>query len=173
MKTFVARKSGAQRGGHRPSDAEVNHRLEAADVLLRGGAAPAEASRALVAQFGISQRCASAYVARVHARWEAESREGREQKRDQALARLTQLSRSAEARGAFGAAVQAEKVKAQINGLLAPQQVQVQAAVQVSPSQKDDFSLAAVVEELEAIEEILRAARPKLGTPPESRTIPT
>ena len=67
----------------------------------------------------------------------------------------------AEKRGAFAAAVSAEKLRAQINGLLAPVEVKAIVEAATSPPMREP-TLAEALEELEAIEEILRAAGPRI-----------
>lgn len=94
----------------------------------------------------------------------------REVERAAALARLDRLSAKAEARGAFAAAVSAEKLRAQIGGLLAPVEVKVAA----EPTPPPEMTLEEAVAELEALGEWLHtpglrsafdASSDPMGTP--------
>lgn len=85
-------------------------------------------------------------------RWAEDSKDGRETQRAITLARLDRLSGKAEGRGAFGAAVSAEKLKAQVNGLLAPQAIEVKATVtNAMPPAVENLSDQETAEELASI----------------------
>jgi hypothetical protein len=155
MPQHAATNQGAPRppGGRRASKAEVQRRLDHADKLLRDGKPRAEVVDSMVRTFTISVRAADSYIARVRERWAEESKGGRETERASTLARLDRLSGKAERRGSFAAAVSAEKLKAQVNGLLAPQAIEVKATVtqEVSAAQEEEQSDQARAEELMSI----------------------
>ncbi len=130
----------------------MQRRLDHADKLLREGKARAEVVEEMTRAFGVSTRAADSYIAKTRERWVAESRDVREVERGVTLARLDRLSGKAEGPGAFGAAVSAEKLKAQVNGLLAPQTVEVKATVTHAQSAADEnLSDQQIAEELAGI----------------------
>ncbi len=134
----------------------MQRRLDHADKLLREGKPRAEVVESMTRAFGVSTRAADSYIARARERWASESRDVREVERGVTLARLDRLSGKAEGRGAFGAAVSAEKLKAQVNGLLAPQAIEVTATVtNAAPAADEDLSDQAIAEELVAIGSVL------------------
>lgn len=154
MPQHAARKRGARKppGGRRVSEAEVQRRLDHADKLLREGKPRAEVVESMARTFGVSTRAADSYIAKVRERWATDSKDVREVERAVTLARLDRLSGKAEGRGAFGAAVSAEKLKAQVNGLLAPQAVEVKATVTHATAAADEnLSDQQIAEELAGI----------------------
>lgn len=66
----------------------------------------------------------------------------------------------AEKRGAFAAALSAEKLRAQINGLLAP--VEVKATVAAAAPPVPEMTYEEALAELEALHEVMQTARPAL-----------
>ena len=70
--------------------------------------------------------------------------------------RLHHVSAAAEKRGAFAVVVSAEKLRAQINGVLAP--LEIKATVTPGAPARA-LSLEEAVAELEELDEVLRAAR--------------
>lgn len=116
-------------GGRRTSAAEGQARLDFADKMLRDGHARGDVVDAMAAKFGVSTSAADSYIARARDRWAEESKGAREVERSAALSRLDRLLGKAEKRGQFGAAVSAEKLGAQVTGILAPQAVEVEATV--------------------------------------------
>jgi hypothetical protein len=119
------------------SQVEVQRRLDYADNLLRNGKSRADVVAEMAGTFGISTRAADSYIARVRSNWVEESKAGREVEREAALARLDRLSGKAEQRGQFGAAVSAEKLRAQVTGILEPKTVNVTASVEATPAARD------------------------------------
>jgi hypothetical protein len=109
----------------------------------------------MTSTFGISTRAADSYIARARERWAEESKDVREAERAATLARLDRLSGKAETRGAFSAAVSAEILRAQVNGLLAPQAVEVKATLATAKPPDAALSDAAIAEELAAIASVL------------------
>ncbi len=93
--------------------------------MLRDGQARVEVIEVMRRRFGASTRAADSYIARARERWATESTDIREVQRTATLARLDRLFARAERRGAFAAAVSAEKLRAQICGLLAPRDIHV------------------------------------------------
>ncbi len=152
-------------GGRRVTEAEKQRRLDATERLMRDGASRAAIVEAMGKRFGVSPRAADEYIRRARERLSFEARGTRETERAETVARLDQLSRKAETRGAFGAAVNAERLRAQVLGLMAPQAVEMQATVhttahQASSSPEDeDLTEEQIDAELEAIAEVLSASR--------------
>ncbi|MBX3506489.1 MAG: hypothetical protein KF895_13505, partial [Parvibaculum sp.] len=142
-------------GGRRASGAEVQARLDFADKMLRDGHSRADVVGAMTSKFGVSMRAADSYIARARDRWAEESKGVREVERVASLNRLDRISGKAEKRGQFGAAVSAEKLRAQVTGLLAPQAVEVKATVETAKPAEPDLSDAAIAEELSAIASVL------------------
>ncbi len=139
-------------GGRRVSAAEVQRRLDHAEKLLREGKPRAEVVESMTRTFGVSTRAVDSYIARTRERWASESKDVREVERAVTLARLDRLSGKAEHRGAFAAAVGAEKLKAQVNGLLAPQAIEVKATVtSATPAADENLSDQQIAEELASI----------------------
>lgn len=147
-----AAKNGARAkppGGRRASGAEVQARLDFADKMLRDGHSRGDVVDAMAAKFGVSTRAADSYIARARRRWAEESKGTREVERGAALNRLDRLSGKAEKRGQFGAAVSAEKLRAQVTGILAPQAVEVKATVTPAATSNDEsMTDEQIVEEL-------------------------
>jgi hypothetical protein len=135
--------------------AEVQRRLDHADKLLRDGKARADVVDSMVRTFGVSTRAADSYIAKVRERWAEESKGTRDVDRSATLARLDRISGKAENRGAFGAAVSAEKLRAQVTGLLVPQAVEVKATIAIVAAPDENLSDAAIAEELSAIASLL------------------
>ncbi len=135
-------------GGRRASAAEVQVRLDFAEKRLRDGHARGDVVDAMAAQFGVSTRAADSYIARARERWAEESKGAREVERTAVLSRLDRLSGKAEKRGQFGAAVSAEKLRAQVTGILAPQAVEVKATVATATSNDEAMTDEQIVEEL-------------------------
>jgi hypothetical protein len=135
--------------------AEVQRRLDHADKLLRDGKARADVVDSMVRTFGVSTRAADSYIAKVRERWAEESKGTRDVDRSATLARLDRISGKAENRGAFGAAVSAEKLRAQVTGLLVPQAVEVKATIATAAAPDENLSDAAIAEELSAIASLL------------------
>lgn len=125
-------------GGRRVSKPEVQRRLDHADKMLRDGKPRAEVVESMVSTFGVSTRAADSYIARARERWAEESKGAREVERTSTLARLARLSGKAEKRGHFGAAVSAEKLRAQVTGLLAPHAIEVKATIAAPPPQPEE-----------------------------------
>lgn len=170
MGQFAATKRGTgKRGGTRVSKTEVARRLDVADRLLREQRPRPVIINALRTEFGVGTRAADEYIRRARERWAVESLGDRDAARAATILRLEHLSVKAEKRGAFAAAVSAEKLRAQINGLLAAVEVKATVEAAASPPAREP-TLAEALEELEAIEEILRAARPRL---PSSLPVPS
>jgi hypothetical protein len=157
MPQNAAKKEGRTKppGGRRVSASEVQRRLDAVDEMLRAGKTRAEVVESMVRAFGLAPRSADSYIARARERWAEESKGDREVARTAALARLDRLSGKAEDRGAFGAAVAAEKLKAQVSGLFAPQQLDVRAAVVPAAPPEDEMSEQTIGEELAAVAALL------------------
>lgn len=139
-------------GGRRVSHAEVQRRLDHADQMLREGKARADVVASMMSTFGVSTRAADSYIARARERWADESKGEREVERAATLARLDRLSGKAEKRGQFGAAVSAEKLRAQVTGVLAPHSIEVKATVApASPPNDENLSDHDIIEELAEI----------------------
>lgn len=154
MPQHAAKKRAARPppGGRRVSAAEVLRRLDHADKLLREGTPRAEVVESMTRMFGVSTRAADSYIAKARERWADQSKDVREVERGVTLARLDCLSGKAEHRGAFAAAVSAEKLKAQVNGLLAPQAIEVKATLtNGTPSADESLSDQQIAEELASI----------------------
>ena len=154
MPQNAARKRGQRKppGGRRVSEAEVQRRLDHADKMLREGKPRAEVVESMRAAFGVSTRAADSYIAKARERWATESKDVREVECGVTLARLDRLSGKAEHRGAFAAAVSAEKLKAQVNGLLAPQAIDLKATVtHAVPPADENLSDEQIAEELAGI----------------------
>jgi hypothetical protein len=134
-------------GGRRVGDAEVQRRLDHADKMLREGKSRAEVVDSMVSTFGLSTRAADSYIARTRERWAEDSKGVREVERGAALARLDRLSGKAEMRGQFGAAVSAEKLRAQVTGLLVPQAVEVKATIATTTAEPP-MTMEQVAEEM-------------------------
>ncbi|MBI4702103.1 MAG: hypothetical protein HY744_13290 [Deltaproteobacteria bacterium] len=111
-------------GGKRVSRAEVERRMAEVERLALEGRSRSEIVAAL-RELGTAPSTTDAYLARVRDRWIADGEAGRPAERERAVARLRGLSRSAEARGAFGASVAAERLAAEILGLRAPERHEV------------------------------------------------
>lgn len=136
-------------GGRRASGAEVQVRLDFADKMLCEGHSRADVVEAMTSKFGVSTRAADSYIARARARSADESKSAREVERVAALSRLDRLSGKAEKRGQFGAAVSAEKLRAQVTGILAPQPAEVQATVAPATTAPDaEMTAQRIVEEM-------------------------
>lgn len=135
-------------GGRRASGAEVQARLDFADKMLRDGRSRGDVVGAMASRFGTSTRAADSYIARARRRWVEESKGTREVERVAALNRLDRLSGKAEKRGQFGAAVSAEKLRAQVTGILATQAVEVKPAVATTTSNDEAMTDEQIVEEL-------------------------
>lgn len=135
-------------GGRRASAAEVQARLDFADKMLRDGHSRGDVVEAMASKFGASTRATDSYIARARERWAEESKGAREVERTAALSRLDRLSGKAEKRGQFGAAVSAEKLRAQVTGILAPQAVEVKATVATATSNDEAMTDEQIVEEL-------------------------
>lgn len=129
----------------------MQRRLDHADKLLREGKPRAEVVESMARTFGVSTRAADSYIAKVRARWATESKDVREVERGVTLARLDRLSGKAEGRGAFGAAVSAEKLKAQVNGLLAPHAVEATTVTHATAAADENLSDQQIAEELASI----------------------
>jgi hypothetical protein len=161
MRQHAATKTGSQQspGGRRVGKAEIQRRLDLADGMLRDGRSRAEVIRALRSQHGVSLRTADQYIRRARERWAAESKEGRTAEREVTLARLTHLSSKAEQRGAFAAAVAAERLRADVLGLRAPEQLQVQASVAEQRTEAPVSYEQALAEMAECLPILARAVR--------------
>jgi hypothetical protein len=158
MPQHVAKKrpSPPPGGGRRVSAVEHQRRLDFAEKLLREAKPRAVIVETIRRTFACSTRAVDSYIAKVRLRWAAESKDAREVERAAALDHLHRLSLKAEKRGAFAAAVSALKLRAQINGLLAP--VEVKATV--APARPNpEMTLDDAIAELESIEETLAGAR--------------
>ena len=163
-------------GGRRVTEAQKFQRLDVTEHLMRGGASRAEILGALSEQFGLSTRAADAYAGRARQRLAVEAKGTRETERATTVSRLDHLSKKAEARSNFAAAVGAEKLKAQVLGLMAAQAVEVRATVQTNPEsspEDEDLTAEAVDEELAAIAEALRAGRAEQHAPQQLNGGPT
>lgn len=142
--------------GRTVTDAEKVRRLDVAERMMRDGVSRAAIVEAMGQQFGLSTRAADEYMRRARERWATESKDVRDVERGVTLARLDRLSGKAEGRGAFGAAVSAEKLKAQVNGLLAPQAIEVKATVtNATPAADENLSDQEAAEELLSIGRVL------------------
>jgi hypothetical protein len=130
--------------------AEKQRRLDHVERMLRDGCSRADVVASMASTFHASPRAADEYIRRARDRWAAESKDVRDVERTATLARLDRLSGKAETRGAFSAAVSAEKLRAQVTGLLAPQTVEVRATV-ATKEPEPDLSDAAIAEELALI----------------------
>src|SRR4051812_17870601 len=95
-------------GGRRVSRIEMDRRLQVAEAMLRDGQSRREVVLELGRRFGASPRTSDEYITRVRSRWIEEGAEARKTERERAVARLRYISRKAEAKGAFAAAVNAE-----------------------------------------------------------------
>jgi len=135
-------------GGRRASAAEVQARLDFADKMLREGHSRGDVVEAMASKFGASTRAADSYIANARDRWAEESKGTREAERVAALNRLDRLSGKAEKRGQFGAAVSAEKLRAQVTGILAPQAVEVKATVAPATGTEEPMTDEQVIEEI-------------------------
>jgi hypothetical protein len=157
MPQHAARNGGRAKppGGRRASGAEVQARLDFADKMLRDGHARADVVEAMASKFGVSTRAADSYIARARDRWAEESKGSREVARAAALSRLDRLSGKAEKRGQFGAAVSAEKLRAQVTGILVPQAVEVKATIASTAPPAEELSDEALAEELASIASLL------------------
>ena len=119
------------------SKAEYALRLDLADRMLRDGRSRADVVKAMRAEFGSSTRAADAYMRRTRDRWTSESAATRPTDRDATIARLEHLSGKAEKRGAFAAAVGAERLLADVRGVRAPERVEVHADVASAPAPRE------------------------------------
>lgn len=151
-------------GGRRVGLTEVERRLDHVERMMRDGRTRADVVASMAATFGVSPRAADEYIRRARERLATEAKGTREAERSATIARLDRLSKKAEARGAFGAAVNAERLRAQVLGLMAPQAVEVSAnvntVVDAASSPEDaDLTPEQIDEELEAIADVLRVSR--------------
>lgn len=151
-------------GGQRVTEVEKLRRLDVTERMMRDGASRADVLGAMGTQFGLSTRAADEYMRRARERLAVEAKGAREDERAATVTRLDHLSKKAEARGAFGAAVNAERLRAQVLGLMAPQAVEMRATVRAhahdawSP-EDEDLTEEQIDAELEAIAEVLGASR--------------
>lgn len=122
-------------GGRRGTEAELSRRLARVDELLRGGTSRGDVVATCAREFGCASRTADDYIARVRQRWATESSpETRADDRARALGRLDELSKKAEKRGAFGAAVSAERLKVDVLGLKEPERIEADVRPQPCPT---------------------------------------
>lgn len=129
----IAAKKGPP-GGRRASAAEVDRRLSRVEQLLRDGNDRASVVAIVGHEFGVGARTVDDYIARARSKWNRESAETRADDRLTALSRLDELSRKAEKRGAFGAAVAAERLRVDVQGLKAPEQIEAEVFSQPCPT---------------------------------------
>jgi hypothetical protein len=152
-------------GGRRVGSAEVERRLAAVESLLREGRSRQEVVAEMASRFGASTRTADDYIARVRHAWAGDAAARREADRGATIARLEDLSRKAEKRGAFGAAVGAERLLADVRGVRAPQELEVR-TTQAQPPPELDLTEEQVVEELSSAVEVLARALARGPTEP-------
>jgi transposase len=152
-------------GGRRVGAAEVERRLAAVESLLREGRSRSEVVGEMAARFGASMRTADDYIARVRQAWAGDAGARREAEREATVTRLEDLSRKAEKRGAFGAAVAAERLLADVRGVRAPQELEVR-TTQAQPPPEVDLTEEQIVEELSSAVEVLARALARGPTAP-------
>ncbi len=116
-------------GGKRSCKAAVEQRIDIVEAMLLKQIRRAEIVARMQQQFGVSPRATDAYISRVRERRSEAARPQLEEKRCAALSRLHALSESAEERGAFSAAVGAERLRADILGLQQPRKHRIDATV--------------------------------------------
>jgi transposase len=152
-------------GGRRVGAAEVERRLAVVESLLREGRSRSEVVNEMAARFGASTRTADDYIARVREAWAGNAGARREAERGATIARLEDLSRKAEKRGNFAAAVAAERLLADVRGVRAPQELEVR-TTQAQPPPEVDLTEEQIVEELSSAVEVLARALARGPTEP-------
>lgn len=112
----------------------------------------------------VSVRAADRALAKARELAEISDATNREPLRLETMKRLDALSRKAERSRAYAACAGFERLKIDVLGLRAAAEVDLKASVQAIPApEPEEMTLADALEELEAIGEILSAARPMLA----------
>ena len=114
------------KGGKRPTAAEEERRFEAVENLLTDGMSRARIVADMSKRFGIAARTTDDYIAKVRDAWVANAAENMEFERAAAVKRIREISRRASEDGSYTAAIQAERLVADILGYNAPRQSKVE-----------------------------------------------
>lgn len=104
-------------GGKRLSEVEVERRTARVAELLQAQAARADIIAVMSAEFGAAPRTVDDYIARARDRFAVEAAGTAEEERAAALARLDRLAKKLEAKGAWSALVNVERLLADVRGL--------------------------------------------------------
>lgn len=155
-------KSGAVRPpgpSARPTRVQLEQRVDLAAAMLAAGRSRMAIVGELTTRYGIALRSADRVLAAARRRCAAESEGARREVRERMLARLDALSTAAESRGAYAAAVAAERLKADVVGLKSPAQLDVRttvAPVPLEPERSVGELAAEMVGDLDLIAESVR-----------------
>ncbi len=111
---------------------EGERRLAEVEHLARTGLARSVVVSECARRFGMSATTTDEYLKKVREQWATDGAASRDTERERAIGRLRDLSLKAEKRGAYSAAVNAERLAADILGLKSPARVDVRASSETS-----------------------------------------
>lgn len=145
-------------------------RVDVVEQLIGQGMTTREIINDCTQRFGVSSATVDRYIARVRERWVAEREAERATDVEVTIARVSRMARKLEAKRAWAPWMQAEKLLADIKGVLAPQRHEHKVAAvvaQVGPQAElpDDFFEQASDEFLAELER--RAERAQIIIPAE------
>lgn len=112
-------------GGRRVGRGEVERRHAVVETLLADGQPRHSIVEACTRQFGISARTTDDYIARVREAWAADAAIARPHRREEARSRLLRLRSTLQRAKAWASLVGVERLLVDIDGLHAPQQLDV------------------------------------------------
>lgn len=170
MASQVATKNKPHPRGNVTSQAEIMRRVDVVEQLIGQGMTTREIINDCTQRFGVSSATVDRYIARVRERWVAEREAERATDVEVTIARVSRMARKLEAKRAWAPWMQAEKLLADIKGVLAPQRHEHKVAAvvaQVGPQAElpDDFFEQASDEFLAELER--RAERAQIIIPAE------
>ncbi len=142
-------------GGRRSTRATVDRRTGRVEKLLLDGYRRRDVVRLVGKEFGVSPRTIDSDIKRARKNLANLGTTTREKLRADAIKRLRGISRKAQQRGNYAAAVSAERTVAEILGLKAPKHLDITTEISAQPVTEPEMTLEEANEELERLPELL------------------
>lgn len=156
--------------GNVTPQAEIIRRVDIVEQLIGQGLTTREIINDCTQRFGVCSATVDRYIARVRERWIAEREVERATDVEVTIARVSRMARKLEAKRAWAPWMQAEKLLADIKGVLAPQRHEHKVAAvvaQVGPQAEvpDDFFTEASDDFLDELERKAERMKIEIAAP--------